>query len=64
MNHRIFATTLAVLILGGLTSADVVVTKRGKIHGLTGASKDRTKITLDTWQQYIEESTGNIVYLG
>ena len=64
MSHRIFATTLAVLILGGLTSADVVVTKRGKIHGLTGASKDRTKITLDNWQQYIEESTGNIVYLG
>ena len=32
MSYRIFRTTLAVLLLGGLTQADVVVTKRGKIH--------------------------------
>ncbi len=61
MNHRIFATTLAVLILGGLTSADVVVTKKGKIYGLPKVSKSKTKITIDNWRQYVDESIGDIV---
>ena len=64
MNNRIFAFTLAVLLMGGLASADVVVTKKGRIHGLGSKSKDGTAITVDNWPRFIEESKGDIVYLG
>jgi len=58
-----FSAAVLVTLLAPATLADVVITKRGKVHGIRSRI-DGVEITKDNVQSYLDQSTGVIVRHG